>query len=242
MNRLSPEQPRLLITGPAGSGKTTLMRWAAIEAAAALSGDGVDADILKRRPLTTLNDLDPGAKWAESIGNAWQLRIPFLIPLRACKDGKLPEKDAYPALATKYEREPPKGWVQSVLDDGQALILIDGIDEVRHKDREEVRDQLRSLCRSFEGNYLIFTTRPGVVDDDWFANLDMMRAEVNPLAERERTELIKHWHEAAADNIGADVAESNMAGLIEQLRTAPDIAQLGTSPTTLRRRSVSITT
>ena len=33
LERLSPENPRLLITGPAGSGKTTLLKWAAIQAA-----------------------------------------------------------------------------------------------------------------------------------------------------------------------------------------------------------------
>ncbi|MGI9420556.1 MAG: NACHT domain-containing protein [Geminicoccaceae bacterium] len=231
MNGLSPKQPRLLITGPAGSGKTTLMRWAAMEAAAGRSAESLDAVGRKAdRRFAEVDELEPGNKPVDALSHAWQLKIPFLIPLRACKDGKLPKKDAYPALATKYEREPPPGWVQSVLDAGEALVLIDGIDEVPHKNREEIKDQLTSLCKSFKGNYLVFTTRPGVIDDDWFADLVLMRADVNPLGERERSELIRHWHEAAAEDIGQANAEAFQAGLTEQLRNAPEITLLGTSP------------
>ena len=257
LNRLSKESPRLLITGPAGSGKTTLMRWAAIEAAGVLldperavgslkkkeqhaarggvagkehAGEGFERGSLSYYIDKGVSFLKDHGAAADILTSAWQFRIPFLIPLRYCKEGKLPPLQEFTAIGTRFKRTPPDGWVEAVIEAGCALILIDGIDEVAHGDRNEIREELASLCQSFAGNYLVFTTRPGVIDDDWFADLDMMRAEVNPLTEHERTALIDHWHEAAAEKIGSEEARTIAAALVEKLRQSPAIAQLGTSP------------
>ncbi|NJO38724.1 MAG: hypothetical protein HC871_15375, partial [Rhizobiales bacterium] len=48
----------------------------------------------------------------------------------------------------------------------------------------------------------------------------MMRAEVEPLTDHDRTALIVHWHEAAAEKIADPAALA--AELIEKLRRSPD--------------------
>jgi hypothetical protein len=64
-DRLSPDKGRLLIRGDAGTGKSTLLRWAGIRAAAG--------------PQRS-------AAWSYGgIPPSWRMRVPFVIRLRQCK-------------------------------------------------------------------------------------------------------------------------------------------------------------
>src|SRR5262249_26186860 len=143
LDRLKPGAGRLLIRGNAGSGKTTLMRWAAIEAAkrnynfapyvfiSTSSGGGSVSRSLRDRmkvigkeppeflefPTPTASDSESAIvfnKWnpptlldlsdelwavastaslRDKVGrllSAWRQRLPFLLLLRHCQDGRLP--------------------------------------------------------------------------------------------------------------------------------------------------------
>ncbi|MDH3772292.1 MAG: NACHT domain-containing protein, partial [Nitrospirota bacterium] len=168
------------------------------------------------------------------IADVWGLRVPFFVPLRYCSGSQLPQLDQYPKIGTEFPLDPPPGWVQSVIEAGRALILIDGIDEIPKAERSQIRKALEGFCRLDKGNYVVLTTRPGIIDDEWFRDIDVMHAEVNPLSELERGELIEQWHKAAAEQLTLlerpDDASELAPVLIEQLRTAPHVAQLGTNP------------
>ncbi len=92
---------------------------------------------------------------------------------------------------------PPQRWVDTILQAGRGLLLIDGIDEIPRADRPDIQKALEGLSALPVGNYVVFTTRPDVVGEDWFAGQDLLRAEVSPLSAPDRDQLIDHWHAAA---------------------------------------------
>jgi hypothetical protein len=171
---------------------------------------------------------------ADKIADAWWLRVPFLIPLRLGTPGRLPVPDEYPKLATEYPMPPPPGWVESILQAGRGLLLIDGIDEIPRADRPQIQAALEGLSALPAGNYVVFTTRPDVVDDTWFSGQDLLRANVSPLSATDRDQLIEHWHAAAADQserLGRSDDATPLAKILrDKLRRLPEIAQLATNP------------
>ena len=164
----------------------------------------------------------------------WWLRVPFFIPLRYCEGGRLPDFDVYPKIGTDFPFDPPDGWVQAIIEAGRGLILIDGIDEIPKGDRGQIKRALEGFCRLDKGNYVVFTSRPTAIDDHWFRGISMMQAQVNPLMDAERAELINRWHQAAAEQLTLikrpDDASALAPVMIEKLEAAPHIAQLGTNP------------
>jgi len=105
---------RLLLRGPTGSGKTTLMKWVAVMSA---------GSNLKKE----LND--------------WNECVPFFIRLRNFSDADLPSPKNFPSLTAKsLSDEMPEKWVAEKLKAGKAIILVDGIDEIAENHREKVKD------------------------------------------------------------------------------------------------------
>ncbi|MFC9758670.1 NACHT domain-containing protein [Streptomyces sp. NPDC056921] len=115
-------QRRTLVRGLAGGGKTTLLQWLAVAAA--------------RQDLPV--DL------AHLHG-----RLPFVLPLRTLvRRGGLPGPDEYlAAVGCPMHGAQPPGWVDRVLADGRALLLIDGLDEIPRVARDEPPVVIGICCR-----------------------------------------------------------------------------------------------
>jgi predicted NACHT family NTPase len=244
LDALTPARNRVLVVGAAGGGKTTLLRWAAIRASSMLlrlherGAHQLTSELPKYRErfrkLATGPDDAMADQTADDIANAWWLRVPFLIPLRLGTPGRLPAPDEYPKLATDYPMPPPACWVESILQAGRGLLLIDGIDEIPRADRPQIQAALEGLSALPAGNYVVFTTRPDVVDETWFSGQELLRADVSPLSATDRDQLIEHWHAAAADQsarLGRPDDATPLAKILrDKLRRLPEIAQLATNP------------
>ncbi|MGX1763083.1 NACHT domain-containing protein, partial [Streptomyces lydicus] len=99
---------RVLLRGEAGSGKTTLLRWLAINAA---RGNFTGA-------LTSWNQL-----------------IPILVRLRRYSSRELPKVcELLDDVAGPIVGHMPPAWVDRQLSTGRVLLLVDGVDELIHKD------------------------------------------------------------------------------------------------------------
>src|SRR5262249_43550498 len=122
LDSLGPDSGRLLISGDAGSGKSTLCRWAALQAA------GTNAPVLSTP--------------AGAAGGTWRQRLPFLIRLRDCQDGLLPSPDGFLSFVARELGPAPPGWVSSLLQAGRGLVLLDGLDEVPPNHRPAVLRQI----------------------------------------------------------------------------------------------------
>ncbi|GGR44219.1 ATP-binding protein [Streptomyces cinereoruber] len=191
---------KVLLRGLAGSGKTTLVQWLTVSAAA--TGD---------RP--------EGMAYLRG-------RVPFVLPLRTLtRHGeRLPSPDRF-LSAAGCPLTPPEGWTGRVLAAGRGLVLVDGIDEIPGAERGRARDWLRDLLDAYEGNRWLVTSRPTAVRDDWLAPDGFTELTLAPMARAEVATFVRRWHKAA----GPDAAVYEQP-LLDSLRTAEHVAQLATNP------------
>ncbi|MFJ8661005.1 NACHT domain-containing protein [Streptomyces sp. NPDC093795] len=208
-DRILAQHDKVLLRGTAGSGKTTLVQWLAVSAAAHEDHTGHSAHEDRTGDMAYLRD-----------------RIPFVLPLRALtRHGeRLPAPDRF-LSAVGCPLSPPDGWADRVLAAGRGLVLVDGIDEIPEAERDRARRWLRDLLDSYDGNRWLVTSRPTAVRDDWLAPDGFAELTLAPMSSTEVATFVHRWHRAA----GPEAAPYEQP-LLDALRTTPDVAQLATNP------------
>ncbi|MGA6169365.1 NACHT domain-containing protein [Streptomyces sp. NPDC012600] len=200
---------RVLLRGLAGSGKTTLLQWLAV---------------------ATARDELP-----EELAD-WRGQIPFVLPLRTLvRRGPLPEPhDFLSAVGTPLAVSQPEGWADAVLASGEALVLVDGIDEVPQEHRGATRDWLERLLAAYRGARFVVTTRPSAVPEGWLGSSRFTELSVRPMSAADIGVFVHRWHTAARHNAATDAEHSQLRDLETTLqvtvRAQRDLAQLSSTP------------
>ncbi|MFD4570177.1 NACHT domain-containing protein [Streptomyces sp. NPDC058467] len=200
---------RVLLRGLAGSGKTTLLQWLAV---------------------ATARDELP-----EELTD-WRGQIPFVLPLRTLvRRGPLPEPhDFLSAVGTPLAASQPEGWADDVLARGEALVLVDGIDEVPQEHRGATRDWLERLLAAYREAHFVVTTRPSAVPEGWLASSRFTELSVRPMNTADTGVFVGRWHTAARRSAATDAERSQLhdleAALQVTVRAQRDLAQLSSTP------------
>jgi predicted MPP superfamily phosphohydrolase len=191
------DKGRLLIRGIAGSGKTTILRWAAVQSARnrATATHVTKQKLLPFKPLLSGHDEEIEATFVDPARD-WRHKIPFIIRLRDCEKGQLPRPCEFHLLLAKELPDPPAGWIDEVLSSGRALVMFDGVDEVPLRLRDATMREIRNLINAYKDNYYVVTTRPEAVEKYEFIERGFLSARVEPMAPSERDEFIDRWHQA----------------------------------------------
>jgi predicted MPP superfamily phosphohydrolase len=152
---LGTSSGRLLVRGVAGGGKSTLLRWAAMQCAKAnlkvpASEESID-EVDSR--VDTDEDAEPEREQSGTTHRNWRKSIPFLIRLRDYTDGRLPRPKEWSSLVAKALPDPPSEWIDDVLNSGRALVLLDGVDEVPSQKREILARDIEDLVGTYPQNY-----------------------------------------------------------------------------------------
>jgi hypothetical protein len=206
---------RLVIRGEAGSGKTTLMQWMAVQAARkGFTGQ-----------LAELNDV-----------------VPFFIRLRERSDRGFPAPEDWPGLlAPMLMGEMPTGWVREQLRRERALVLVDGVDELPQAKREVMLGELRQLMDAYPRARYILTSRPSVLKgevwpewEEFVEQEQLVSIALQALGSEQIGKMIVNWHEAAAQTAlareyGKQLQEA-AANLQQLLQTRPVLRRLAASP------------
>ncbi|MEE1942604.1 NACHT domain-containing protein [Streptomyces sp. TRM 70361] len=200
-DRILTGRTRVLLRGAAGSGKTTLVQWLAVTAVRS-----PDAEDVPHPELTG--------------------RVPFVLPLRAfAATGGLPTPDRFlEAVRCPLAGAQPPGWADRVLADGRGLLLVDGVDEIPEREREETRRRLDDLLGAFPDNLWLVTSRPSAVRDEWLASQGFGELSLTPMDRDDVAAFVTRWHTAA----GADPEMAR--SLLTALRTKQDLGRLATNP------------
>ena len=204
---------RLLISGLAGSGKTTLTRWLSVKVAVSEH----DTTALPG-PLHMLTG-----------------RIPFLVnlrtsfgrPDRAIKVTDVLTQDVWTSV------EAPGNWTQTVLMDGRGVILIDGLDELTAERRIDALQWLLGLLSTYPGVSVIVTSRPEAIDPRKFADLQFSAVQLQNLAAGQVENITNKWFRALqswALPRQASIYESRRLQLLCDLSSIPSLRQLSNTP------------
>ncbi len=173
------QNKRIVIRGEAGSGKTTLLQWLAVQSAQ--------------------------QSFVETLEN-WNGAVPFFIQLRRYVDTKLPAPEEFTSYVGRNSAgEMPKGWIHRQLRSGNALVLVDGVDELPDDRRDDAKRWLVQLVEEFGSSRFIVTSRPPAVGQNWLGDVGFEDSELQPMALSDIDAFIDHWHKAAAPSI----ADSN---------------------------------
>jgi Leucine-rich repeat (LRR) protein len=237
LDNIVEESGRLLIRGPAGAGKSTLLRWCAIHAAQQLLSGPALLRALGRRENPELiqewnrfKDANP-----TGVARSWRWKIPILIRLRECPDGRLPAANDVPRFLAKHLPSPPIDWMTSILEQGRALVLFDGVDEVHRDRRSKLAEEISELIRTYPDCTYVVTTRPGAVERGWLSRLQFTEARVEPMSKPDREEFIDKWYRSAAlelkhrPRLGEDLTKTGTR-LKAELTDQPELGLLASIP------------
>lgn len=204
-----PQPVVLAVIGAPGSGKTTLLRHTARQLCHAHRG---------RRRTT-----------------------PILLYLRDHVTAIVSTPDvALPGLVRgtlgRYGPDEPDGWFEQRLNDGDCLVLLDGLDEVaRPDDRRSVAHWVERQIRQYPKNDYVITSRPQGYRT---ARIDGAAVlQVRSFTDEQVTRFVQSWYLAVERHstgaTGEDVrlrAESAADDLLRRLDGAPGLYDLTVNP------------
>jgi hypothetical protein len=200
---------RVVLRGPAGSGKTTLAQWIAVSAAQ--------------------NDFDDELAFLRG-------RVPFILPLRSlAQESTLPTAHKFLAMAgSMLDGAQPEGWADRVLHSGRGIVLVDGIDEISESKRLLTKRWLTELTETYPRTFFLVTTRPSAVPIGWASDLGFVEFDLLPLNQRDVDKFVNRWHDAALSALGDSEERTEVeryrVALHATLRRKPDLYQLATNP------------
>jgi HEAT repeat protein len=164
---------KFVLLGVPGSGKTSLMSYFAVMLAQKqpeILGLAADTDLLPI--IIKIRDL---AKRAEHLS--------FLDYIRQFASGNLQVKEL------------PTGFFEYWLDDGRALILLDGLDEVANEaKRYEIVNQIEVFLGQYPENRTIITSRPAGYKSAFFRTEEFPRYVLESFDDDKLEIFIKKWY------------------------------------------------
>jgi hypothetical protein len=203
-------QRRIIVSGNAGTGKSSLLRFLAL-------------DLLSEDPQ--FGDL----AWA------WQAPIPLWIPFGRWTE--LIEEGGERSLTSllrrwldDFDRHDLMGLYEKALDDGRAVLLIDGLDEWTTKSSARLAFNLLRVFAAERDLRAIATTRPSALQETGLTASDWALVRIADLLRDQQLAVVERLTRWACPKAGGGLVPERF---IEELSMARDLRDLASVPLTL---------
>lgn len=175
--------------------------------------------------------------------------IPFLVILanktnwQMLSDEKAPDLPDFltrihlPSLPKGKTLKVPTNWILGLLEQGKALVMFDGFDEVPLDYRSAVSQWINRQMREFPESVMIVTSRPTACLEH-YEPLPSALLWVRQFSEQQQAKFIRQWYgfqeiKAVGGQKTPDVEqriEERSQSLIDQLQARPELADLAGNP------------
>lgn len=221
------QHPRLVMLGEPGSGKSTFLRYLAWD--------------LARQGLARQREVGAATGEAERAP-----LLPIMLPLRRLA-GRLvgaerPLSAITASLAEELEQEyrvaGSGALLDAALDAGQALLLLDGLDEVpslatpTHAARTDVLDAVRALAELYPATHVVLSCRTRAFSAELHNALGWPVEHLAPFTMGQIRFFARAWFAALAERGGLVQAgsERQAVALLATLARSPRLRQLAANP------------
>ncbi|WP_329333206.1 DUF2075 domain-containing protein [Streptomyces sp. NBC_00663] len=193
---VSLENPRLVLRGTAGAGKTTALQWLAVRAAADLGSQPYDQPAL----------------------------VPFFLPVRGLiREGLLPGPSGLLSTGGCPLSAPP-AWARRVLAQGRGLLLVDGVDELPEAERAHVRHWVGELCAAYPLNRWVVSCRTKAVGESWLGDLHFVDVQLLPFSAADVRRAVRRWYRARYGSAVAAARAEALLSLLRERADLAEIA------------------
>ncbi len=206
---------RLLVIGPPGAGKSSLLRFIAL-------------DVLSEKPRLL--------KVARSRPGCIPMWVPFGFWTELYRDRPIEQCSLRACLQVwfaSHDAGDLYALVEPALSDGRLLLLVDGIDEWRSADFAGFATQRLLEFIERDSTPLICSSRPYGLDRATSLDPTISTGVLSDLSRTEQQLLaatwLAHWHSPAHDAVGTDVASRARSFMVD-LAGRPDLADLACNP------------
>ncbi|KST64421.1 HEAT repeat domain-containing protein [Mastigocoleus testarum] len=179
-NSKKKNSQKFVLLGAPGSGKTTLLSYFAVMLA---------QDKAKKAENQEKLGLDPDVDY-----------LPILIRMRdLSRQGNISILDYAKEFAEKTMsvKTLPTGFFEYWLEDGRALILLDGLDEVAEEaKRYDVVRRIENFLGQFQNNLAIITSRPAGYKRDFFRTEEFPHYQLQSFDDEKIEEFIDRWYDS----------------------------------------------
>ena len=174
--------------------------------------------------------------------------IPFLIYLANCwKEITQDTPPILPDLLSSFhisrlpkgkKLEVPSKWAMNLLNKGEALILLDGFDEIPPGNREKASQWLTRQMKEYPNSVFILTSRPTAYQEDYTARKLTANFWIKDFNKDQRKEFVEQWYRCqerrARGNRSTPYVEQKVqersASLLAQIEARPELKRLAGNP------------
>ncbi len=215
---------QMVIRKRGGFGKTTLLRHIAL-----IYGQGKHRKFNAPKLIPFLIFLrdwtqDQGILSQASIPNLPELITNFHLPKISKKNQPL---------------KPPPKWAENLLNQGDALVMLDGFDELPESDRRKVSYWISEQMQEYDQSVFILTSRPAGYED-YVATRPATPLIIQDFSPDQQEDFVNRWylcqercfHDRHAQKQAKDAAEDKAMHLIKQLQDPrrPELQELAKNP------------
>jgi energy-coupling factor transporter ATP-binding protein EcfA2 len=184
---------RNIVLGPAGSGKSSLLRFLCI-------------DLMTRNPQLSL--------FAEKWGQHLPIWIPFAFwskQVASSINGEVSLKEALRDWLRSWNHEPLWKLVEQALEDDRVLLLVDGLDE--HRDEFAAQTAWLRLKMFVEerGASSIVTSRPAGFERLGINTAGWQKGELSEFSSEQQERLARIWFTHRAEKSGTNNGANDLA-------------------------------